>query len=206
MAYQTGRWWSRNAWTSKRFSKRWELFGNVWKRLFLIVGDQHCLRSTFVCLKLWKPILCEASQGWWRAFSGFLRACWNIFFKKRRKWEAAIGFKPIRTAPLQLLFMKPTLASKHVSKTDSSFGFVASHKIGLQSFRQTNVDLRQCWSPTMRKRRFQTFPNSSHLLLNLFDVHAFRLHHLPVWYAIFLWTKPYIDIDRVLRAFKSLNH
>ena len=100
--------------------------------------------------------------------------------KKRRKWEAAIGFKPTRTAPLQLLFMKPTLASKHVSKTDSSFGFVASHKIGFQCFRQTNVDLRQCWSPTMRKRRFQTFPNSSHLLLNLFNVHAFPLHHLPV--------------------------
>ena len=123
-----------------------------------------------------------------------------------RKWEAAIGFKPTCTAPLQLLFMKPTLASKRVSKTDSSFGWLASHKTGLQSFRQTNVDLRQCWSPTMRKRHFQTFPNSSHLLLNLFDVHAFPLHHLPVWYAIFVWTKPYIH--RVLQKFfrSSLNH
>ena len=88
MAYQTGRWWSGNAWTSKRFSKRWELFGNVWKRLFLIVGDQHCLRSTFLCLKLWKPILGEASQGWRRAFSGFLRACWNKIFKKKTKMRS----------------------------------------------------------------------------------------------------------------------
>ena len=250
MAYQTGRWWSGNAWTSKRFSKRWELFGNVWKCLFLIVGDQHCLRSTFVCLKLRRPILCEASQGWWRAFSVFLRACWHKKGGKKRKCEAKIGFKPTCTAPLQLLFMKPTLASKRLSKTDSSFGWLASHKTGLesftqtnvgfsfsffppflcqqarkkpenarhqpwlashkislQSFRQTNVDLRQCcWSPTMRKRHFQTFPNSSHLLLNLFDVHAFPLHHLPVWYAIFVWTKPYINIDPVLNAFKSLIH
>ena len=183
--------------------------GTVWKCLEMPLS--HCWRSALSEIHICLPETLEANFVWGESrlmtrIFRFSASLLKYFFKKRRKWEAAIGFKPIRTAPLQLLFMKPTLASKHVSKTDSSFGFVASHKISLQSFRQTNVDLRQCWSPTMRKRHFQTFPNSSHLLLNLFDVHAFRLHHLPVWYAIFLWTKPYIDIDRVLRAFKSLNH
>ena len=49
----------------------------------------------------------------------------------------------------------------------------------------------KCGSQTMQSRtmRKEAFPNISkqfHLLLNLFDVHAFRLHHLPVRYAIFL--------------------
>ena len=46
----------------KEIQQKVELFGNVWKCFFLIVGDQHCLRSTFVCLKLWRPILCEATK------------------------------------------------------------------------------------------------------------------------------------------------
>ena len=38
-----------------------KLFGNIWKYLFLILGNQH-LRSIFICLKFWKRILFEGTK------------------------------------------------------------------------------------------------------------------------------------------------
>ena len=104
MAYQTGRWWSGNAWTSKRFSKRWELFGNVWKRLFLIVGDQHCLRSTFLCLKLWKPILCEATKPKDESVFDTRFEASVGFIKRSCRGAVRVGLKPIAASHFRLFF------------------------------------------------------------------------------------------------------
>ena len=158
MAYQTGRWWSGNAWTLKRFSKRWELFGNVWKRLFLIVGDQHCLRSTFLCLKLWKPILGEATQGWRRAFSGFLRACWNKIFKKKTKmrscnWLQADTYSS-STAPLY----EANASFKTCIKNRFIFWFCCLTQNWFSKFH-----VKKCGSQTMliSNNEKEAFPNIS---------------------------------------------
>ena len=104
MAYQTGRWWSGNAWTLKRFSKRWELFGNVWKRLFLIVGDQHCLRSTFLYLKLWKPILCEATKPKDESVFDTRFEASVGFIKRSCRGAVRVGLKPIAASHFRLFF------------------------------------------------------------------------------------------------------
>ena len=76
--------------------------GTVWKFLFLSVGDQHCLRSTFVCLKLWKPILCEATKP--KDESVFdTRFEANIGFIKRScRGAVRVGLKPIAASHFRL--------------------------------------------------------------------------------------------------------
>ena len=80
------------------------MFGNVWKRLFLIVGDQHCLSYTVVCLKLWKPILCEATKP--KDESVFdTRFEASVGFIKRSCREAVrVGLKPITASHFRFCF------------------------------------------------------------------------------------------------------
>ena len=179
-----------------------EMFGNASFSLLEIgiVWDPHLFAWNFGNQFCVRPVKVDDAH-----FPVFCKPV-EIFLKKKTKmrscnWLQADTYSS-STAPLY----EANASFKTCIKNRFIFWFVASHKIGFQSFRQTNVDLRQCWSPTLRKRHFQTFPNSSHLLLNLFDVHAFPLHHLPVWYAIFVSTKPYMH--RVLKEFfrSSLNH
>ena len=93
-------------------------------------------------------------QGWWRTLSGYLHEPVDIDGQKNaRKWEATIGFQPTCTAPLRLLFWSQKVDSKSVSKNSFTLRFFVSRKTDLQRLRQTPVDLWQCWSPTMRKRK-----------------------------------------------------
>ena len=162
MAYQTGRWWSGNAWTSKRFSKRWELFGNVWKRLFLIVGDQHCLRSTFVCLKHWKPILCEATKPKDESVFDTRFEASVGFIKRSCRGAVRVGLKPIAASHFRLFFWKfyfNRLAENQkmrVINLDSPHTKLVSKVSGKQMWISDNADLQQ-WERGVSKH-FQTVP------------------------------------------------
>ena len=88
----------------KEIQQKVELFGNVWKCLFLIVGDQHCLRSTFVCLKLWRLILCEATKP---KDESVFDTCFEAsvgFIKRSCRGAVRIGLKPIAASHFRLFF------------------------------------------------------------------------------------------------------
>ena len=183
--------------------------GTVWKCLEMPLS--HCWRSALSEIHICLPETLEANFVWGESrlitrIFRFSASLLKYFFLKKTKMRSCNRLQAdtysSSTAPLY----EADASFKTCIKNSFIFWFCCLTQNWPPKF-QAN----KCGSQTMliSNNEKEAFPNISkqfHLLLNLFDVHAFRLHHLPVWYAIFLWTKPYIDIDRVLRAFKSLNH
>ena len=86
----------------KEIQQKVELFGTVWKCLFLIVGDQHCLRSTFVCLKLWRLILCEATKPKDESVFDTRFEASVGFIKRSSRGAVRVGLKPIAASHFRL--------------------------------------------------------------------------------------------------------
>ena len=139
-----------------------------------------------VCLKLWKPFLCEATKPKDESVFDTRFEASIGFIKRSCRGAVRVGLKPIAASHFRLFF------EDFISTGSQKTGKCASSTLTrLTQNWFPKFQAKKCGSQTMliSNNEKEAFPNISkqfHLLLNLFDVHAFRLHHLPVRYAIFL--------------------